>query len=210
MTRHVPLPRDEQSSGFFDLDVLYTRQVEQMRMPLMPLAPVAPVARGAPRVQVVEAAPRTVEGSAARRGPIGWFAMFVAWLATMTTAVLVTTQLPGHIRPRTRVATPTPTPTPIQTPIQTPTASGPPVVAFSDLPRALPATRPQLRHWASHASAAAQPAHEVALPPVPPANAVAAPPSQPAPAPNATPSLEDLIRHEVAAEQKRLHGAPGR
>ena len=207
MTRHVPVPRDEQSSGFFDLDVIYTRHVEQMRMPLMPLAPVV---RRAPRAQVVEAAPRTVEGNAARRGPIGWFAVFVAWLGTMTTAVLLTTQVPGHIRPRTRVATATATSTPTPTPTPTHNASGPPVVAFSDLPRALPATRPQLRHWASHASAATQPAQEVAPPPAPRANSIEVPHAQPAPAPNATPSLEDLIRHEVAAEQKRLHGAPGR
>jgi hypothetical protein len=219
MTRHVPLQRDEQNSGFFDLDVLYTQHVEQLRMPAVPLAPVP---RRAPPARRIETAPRAVEHSATRNRRVGWFAVFVAWLATMTTVVLVTTQLPGHIRLRTRVAsvapppptaTPTATSTTASAPALTPTASGPPVVSFSDLPKSLPPAHPHVRHWAPRAPAAAQQAEEVSAPPAPPAPpavTVAAPPVQPAPAPNATPSLEDLIRHEVAAEQKRLHGAPGK
>jgi hypothetical protein len=105
-------------------------------------------------------------------------------------------------------------------------ASTTPVLSVFDLPRAGVSTAPA-RHVVRHVVRAAQPTNEaqapvtaaatsapepVAQPAAPPPKPVAQPappppkpvaaPAAPAPAPG---SLEDLIRREVAAEQKRLH-----
>jgi hypothetical protein len=227
---HVPLQRGAQNSGLFDLDALYTMHVEEIRLPALPLPPAL---RRAPRPQVVEAllheAP--LVPSAARVQPIGWFAVFIAWLATITLAGVVTTQLPGHVAVRARGVAPvaatlpgssSPSTTaaasaaasatmPGGAMTATVTASGPSVMVFSDLPRAvLPEPRPHARHSAPRTSAAASalPDGAVSSPPPQTVRVVAAAPSTPPPASNGGSSLEDLIRHEVAAEQKRLHAAP--
>jgi len=250
---------------------------------------------------------------ALRRKPIGWYAVFVTWLATSTLAALVATQVTGHVHVRSpalaappagapapgsaaagapalanaggapanattpvnagaaapSAATPaTARPTPPSAPgpalAQAPAAAPSPALApsehtisVSDLPRAgaheaavarhaaplavnaKPATIARVSRAAAsppeddaddaapaapaHAAAAATPssasspsaaharAHAAApaAEPLAPATAAAAParapapPAAPAPAPG---SLEDLIRKEVAAEQKKLHG----
>jgi hypothetical protein len=71
-------------------------------------------------------------------------------------------------------------------------------------PVATPAPAPAPVEHVAAAAPAPKPAPEAAPPPKPaPVTAVAAPAAAaPAPAPG---SLEDLIRREVTAEQKRLH-----
>jgi hypothetical protein len=230
---HLPA-RGAQNSGFFDLDALFPINVEQIRKPPTVRAPSRPpplpprASRGMPQLQIVEVPRRVAARGATRRQPIGWFAVFVAWLAMVTTAALVTTQLSGHARVRTHIAAPALAPAPALVPAPAPatatatataTASGPPVVAFSDLPKSLPASRtPRVRHAAAPSTPAPKPTEDTdapSLPPVktvvvaipPPPTPAAAPAAPSPPASNGTPSLEDLIRREVAAEQKRVHDA---
>jgi hypothetical protein len=167
---------------------------------------------------------------AARPRPIGWFAVFVTWVATATLGVLSATQVPAHRAVRARVSPVAAAAAPAIAPAvasasapapaaasasATPPASTTPVLSVSDLPRAVAtpaAVHRVVRHVraapareapppAAPATAAPEPAAQAAPPPPKPAAAVAAPPAP------AAGSLEDLIRREVAAEQKRLHGA---
>ncbi len=208
------VPRGEQSSGFFDLHTLYTMHVQPtpraLPPPLPASLPVVPFARDLPRPRPREAlAPSPA--TRARPQPIGWYAVFVTWLATLTLATLSATQLPAHVatqpRPPAPTLAPTPTPTLPPTPTPTPAPSpGPPTIALSDLPRVAPAPA---RTAPRHAHAFVLPSPEPAPAPAsvsPLSPAPAAAPSPP-PASTANMSLEDLIRHEVAAEQKRLHPA---
>jgi hypothetical protein len=224
--------RGEQSSGFFDLDTLYAIHVEQVRPPPVRLPPPLPlpVARPVPRPAPV-AVPVEVRPLATRRAPrpqpIGWFAVFVTWLATMTLATLVATQLPAHGRmhPRllgtsTPASAPAPTvaPTPTLTPAATLTPTLPPtpstpVLSVTDLPRVLPRAPPLTRRAVPRATTPTPPPETTPAPP--PATEAAAPAPSPAKAPpaaapasTASNSLDDLIRREVAAEQKRLHPHP--
>ncbi|HEY3815958.1 MAG TPA: hypothetical protein VGL81_02250 [Polyangiaceae bacterium] len=246
----VHVPRGEQSSGFFDLDALYTMHVQHTRravpppLPLPAILPVRPVARPLP-----PALPRETLASwpatRARPQPIGWYAVFVTWLATMTLATLSATQLPAHVATHARALTPllppaltlppTPAPTLASASASAPTLapspalpSAPPSFAIADLPRVLPHVR------SAPARPATRHARSVAAPPEPPSSPSPPPPPAPAPASASAPipalapspratsaaslssppastadtSLEDLIRHEVAAEQKRLHPPP--
>ena len=210
------LPRGEQSSGFFDLHTLYTMHVQPtpraVPPPLPASLPVVPFARDVPRPRPREAlAPSPA--ARARPQPIGWYAVFVTWLATLTLATLSATQLPAHVATHARPPAPTPTPapapplTPALTPAPAPAPSpDPPTIALSDLPRVAPAPA---RTAPRHVHATVLPPPEPSPTPAsvsPPSPAPAIAPSPP-PASTANMSLEDLIRHEVAAEQKRLHPA---
>ena len=213
-------PRGEQSSGFFDLDTLYAIHAEQVRPPPIRLPPPLPVVRlvrrPAPLAVPFEVRPVATR-RAARPQPIGWFAVFVTWLATTTLATLAATQIPAHGTTHARLlgtstpasaSTPTPTLalTPALTPALPPTPSTP-VLSVSDLPRVLPRAVHPTRRAVPRATTPPPetnpaPAHATeAAPALPPAK----PPPAAAPASTANLSLDDLIRREVAAEQKRLH-----
>ena len=211
--------RGEQSSGFFDLDTLYAIHVEQVRPPPIGLPPALklPVVRPVPRPAPL-AVPFEVRPVATRRAPrpqpIGWFAVFVTWLATTPLATLAATQIPAHGTTHARLlstSTPASAPTPARRhrspnspPPPTPST---PVVSVSDLPRVLPRAALPTRRAVPRATtpppetnpAPAQ-ATEAA-----PAPSPAKPPPAAAPTSTANLSLDDLIRREVAAEQKRIH-----
>jgi hypothetical protein len=225
---HARAARGEQSSGFFDLDTLYAIHVEQVRPPPIRLPPPLPVAQPVRRPAPL-AVPFEVHAVASRRAPrpqpIGWFAVFVTWLATTTLATLAATQLPAHGTTHARLlgtstpasaitpaSTPTPTPTlaltPALTPAPPPTPSTP-VFSISDLPRVLPRAALPTRRAVPRATTpppetTAAPAQTTEAAPTP---SPAKPPPAAAPASTAN-SLDDLIRREVAAEQKRLHPPP--
>ena len=244
------VPRGTQSSGFFDLDTLFSMHVQQVRRPTrMPpplptsLPPTSLPARRAPPAAELLRAPRAtpvpldVPGARAmaitwhtvntrrtpRPRPIGWFAVFVTWLATATLATLTATQLPGHVPTRSRgtvaqvapVAAPDAVPVPVAAPAPVPASasapaqvSAPASVAIADLPHATsPASTAPTRNVATHASATPRPVQVATTPR--PAPAPAAAPA-PAPVSTANMSLEDLIKHEVATEQKRLHPSASR
>lgn len=230
-------PRGQQSSGLFDLHSLYTVQVEQMQALEAPL--MLPVPRIAPPLQVRARAPQVTavdayEVSLTKRipRPIGWYAVFVTWVATVTLGAAAATQVPAHVRTRVHpvvaaapaAATATATASAAATTTATATASNSvPVFVISDLPRVLPraAGRTHAKWVASPARRAAEAPAETQTPapaqaptPQPTKAPVAAPP---APAANAAPvpatplstggTLEDLIRREVAAEQKKVRAA---
>jgi hypothetical protein len=219
------MPRGEQSSGFFDLHSLYEMHVE--RGEAAPLV-VVPVPRIAPPLQVPMRAPQVTAVDAYEvalaRGiprPIGWYGVFVTWLATATLAAAVATQVPAHVRTRVRpiVATATATAAPTATATATPTSSVP-VFVVSDLPRAqtkapAPATHVKLaaaapvRTAAPSTAPASSPAPVAVAPPPPAHAATAAAPPAPTPPSTGGSSLEDLIRREVAAEQKKIRAAKG-
>ncbi len=227
-TRRVHLPRGEQSSGFFDLDALYTMYPEQAHpAPLPVMVP----RRSRPSALAIETlAPRPRR--ATRPKPIGWFAVLVTWLATTTLASLAATQVPGHVRlrtctvvapaagaiaPATSVATAVPpvpaTSASVAVPPAVPSSSENVIsvdrlpVAGAALAHAHPLAAPHVRHVAPHPARLADPA------PAPEKEAEAAPSPAPAlspvakapPVSTANMSLDELIRHEVAAEQKRVH-----
>jgi hypothetical protein len=226
--RHAPrvhLPRDEQSSGFFDLDALYTAYPVQA-----PSAPVPVMVPRRPRTRPLVVEEPVVELRRARRAqPVGWFAVFVTWLATTTLASLVATHVPGHVRLRPRTAPPSASvivpattagsvtvPSATSATASVPAAATPSTTAISvdelpvagaSFPHVHAADVPRIKHTVMHPSRVAAP------PPVPaaPTEALHAPaPSpppvaKPAPVSTANMSLDELIRHEVAAEQKRVH-----
>jgi hypothetical protein len=122
--------RGEQSSGFFDLAAMQAADLEQIMLraqasPHLPRAmglpnskarsiPGAPLAWPEPEIEwvpeshprllnlVVDDAPRYY----ARVRGVGWFGVAVAWLATMTTGVLIATTVPAHVAARAHVAAP--------------------------------------------------------------------------------------------------------
>ncbi len=228
--RRVHLPRDEQSSGFFDLDALYTMYPEQARPAP---SPVMVPRRSRPRplaVETSEVQPRR----ATRPKPIGWFAVLVTWLATTTLGSLAATQVPGHVHLRTRtVVAPAPGAIAPATSVATPVPAAPAASASAAMPPAVPSSSenvisvdqlpvagaalahahphplaaPRVRHLAPRPARLAQPAPapvneaEEAPSPAPPPLPVAKTP----PVSTANMSLDELIRHEVAAEQKRVH-----
>ncbi len=230
-TRHVHLPRGEQSSGFFDLDALYTMYPEQARPAPLPVM-VPKRARTIPIV--IEEESVVVLRRAARPKPIGWFAILVTWLATTTLAGLAATQVPGHVHlgthavivapapiapatsvtavsaaPGTSASVPIPIPIPPAAP-----SSSENVISVDQLPlagaalaHAHPLAAPHVRHVAPHLARLADPTPapvkeaEAAPSPAPPPPPVA----KAAPVSTANMSLDELIRHEVAAEQKRVH-----
>jgi hypothetical protein len=227
--RHAPrvhLPRDEQSSGFFDLDALYTAYPVQA-----PPAPLPVMVPRRPRTRPLVVEQPVVELRRARRAqPIGWFAVFVTWLATTTLAGLVATHVPGHVRLRPRTAPPSSgviVPATIAGSVtvasatsvtaSVPAAATPSsaaAISVDELPVAGASLRPahaveapRIKHTVTHPSRVAAPAPVPAAPtealhapaPSPP------PVARPAPVSTANMSLDELIRHEVAAEQKRVH-----
>ncbi|HEY5243691.1 MAG TPA: hypothetical protein VIJ22_19555 [Polyangiaceae bacterium] len=214
------VPRGEQSSGFFDLHTLYTMHVQPTQRaapPPLPAPPLPALLPVLPRRDLPQ--PRSREALApspatrARPQPIGWYAVFVTWLATLTLATLSATQLPAHVATHARPPAPAPTLTPALTLTLTPAltpaptpSSGPPTIALSDLPRVAPAPA---RTAPRHLHAIVHPPPEPFLTPtsVSPPSPAPAPAPSPAPASTTNMSLDDLIRHEVAAEQKRLHPA---
>ena len=161
---HARAARGEQSSGFFDLDTLYAIHVEQVRPPPIRLPPplpvVRPVRRPAPLAVPFELHPVATR-RAPRPQPIGWFAVFVTWLATTTLATLAATQIPAHGTTHARLlgtSTPASALTPASTPMPAPilaltpalTAAPPPtpstpVFSISDLPRVLLHAAPPTR-----------------------------------------------------------------
>ncbi|HEX8791010.1 MAG TPA: hypothetical protein VF765_08650 [Polyangiaceae bacterium] len=261
-------PRGQQNSGMFDLHAFYTAQVEQQQMQAMQAPLVLPVPRIAPPLQVRVPArvPQRIDAYDAYQAaiaraiprPIGWYAVFVTWLATVTLAVGATTQVPAHVSARMHpsVATATAvapatatasaaapaTATAKATATATATAapsSSVPEFTIADLPRVSDSSRVQQKAVAPvvHVRVAppseersaeppaatptpkAAPAPKPAAPPPPAPEPVAAAPAPPpatthAPPALATPlstggTLEDLIRREVAAEQKKVHAAKG-
>jgi hypothetical protein len=238
--RHVHLPRDQQSSGFFDLDALYaSMNVEQARPP--PLPPRLPPPLPPTMSRRSRPAQRASEGAVARPRrvprpkPMGWFAVFVAWLVTTTLATLAATQLPAHLRLRSRPAIPATVATIVAgvsssasssaaptVPVPAPASSVAPsatAIPVDQLPaagasgsaRAQPSSTPHAKHVVQRTAPAALTARATAAPeaaPVPPPTSAPpqmAPIVKAAPASTANMSLDELIRHEVAAEQKRLH-----
>jgi hypothetical protein len=223
-TRHVHLPRGEQSSGFFDLDALYTMYPEQARPAPLPVM-VPKRARSMPIL--IEEEPAIVLRRTARPKPIGWFAILVTWLATTTLGGLAATQIPGHVHLRTQAGTVAPVtiapattvttvpaaPASVAIPPAAPSSSDNAIsvdqlpVAAAALAHAHPLGPPHVRHVAPHPARPANP------PPAPVNEAEAAPSTAPPPPPvakaapvsTANTSLDELIRHEVAAEQKRVH-----
>ena len=249
VVRALPM-RGEQSSGLFNLDALYARQAPAVylvpastRPPALP-APTRPM----PASTWAPPVPMATRPMAARdavwldarhlnpalvraRRPIGWFAVFVAWLATATLGMLSATQIPGHAVARAS------TPSPVA-----PVASTEAPVTPSAVAQTSPPASPQLVEATSlpsvpaPASAAAPVAPVVPVAVAAPPPAVAPPhrvialgdaPSRPAAARTAAPSpppkhpvaqvasppstaglsLEALMRREVAAEQKRSQAA---
>ena len=251
--------REQLNSGVIDLQSLYTTELERMQalggepllvMP-MPEVPLLPPVMRAQQATAMDA----YEVALTRRipRPIGWYAVFVTWLATVTLAAAATTQVPAHVRTRVHpmvaaaaAATPataaatapamataaarattttTATATATATAIPTPTAtSSVPLFLVSDLPQAqTKAAPPALAKWVARTKRRAAAARVPAPPPAPtptpaptPASVAAAPPPPPA-ATTAAPvaatplsnggTLEDLIRREVAAEQKKIRAA---
>jgi len=171
-----------------------------------------------------------VRRRAARPKPIGWFAILVTWLATTTLGGLAATQIPGHVHLRTHAGMVAPAPIAAATTVTTvpavPATSAsiaiPPAarsssdnaisvdelpVAGAALAHAHPLAPPHVRHVAPHPARLANPAPapvneaEAAPSPAPPPPTVA----KAAPVSTTNMSLDELIRHEVAAEQKRVH-----
>ena len=262
--------REQQSSGFFDLQSLYTTELERMQALQGPAVISVPEPELLPQlpfeVRARQATAMDAYEVALTRGiprPIGWYAVFVTWLVTVTLAVGATTQVPAHVRTRVHpvvataaapaaaaarataaapaTATPTAparatataaaTATAVPKPSPTPTAtasSAVPIFLVSDLPRAQTKTEPPAHaKWVARSKRRAAPAHVAAPTPAPtptptpaaapaPAPVAVAPPPAPA-ATTATPvaatplatggTLEDLIRREVAAEQKKVRAA---
>ncbi len=216
-------PRGEMSSGLFDLDSLYERDVGRIEVRMPPALPLMarPPAAMRPSLPSVDELTINVDvedliPDVLRPKPIGWYAVFVTWVATSTLACLVATQVPAHALAPAPAPTQAVAPAPTQAVAPAMSASAPPVLSIADLPRvtaepsrALQKPAPVAKH-AFHAAAApvhaaAAPVHaEPAAAPAPPPTPApaAAPPAAPAPAAG---SLEDLIRREVAAEQKKVH-----
>jgi hypothetical protein len=154
----------DQSSGLFDLRAMGALPSARMRAPVPPRPPAylpppvqlypRPFQAHAPLIR--ELRPR---GRAEPYG-IGWFGVFVTWLATMTLGALSSTGLPAHITARAHIAglaaaisSPASAPSQLALPVAVspapvaPAASAasarptavPPEVGIADLPRA-PAT----------------------------------------------------------------------
>ena len=245
--------RERVNSGVIDLQSLYSTELERMQslqgpaivsVPEPELLPQLPFEMRARQATAMDAYEVALTRGIPR--PIGWYAVFVTWLVTVTLAVAATTQVPAHVRTRvhpvvaTAAATATApalaaataparaaaTATATATPTAT-TSSAVPLFLVSDLPRAQTKAEPPAHaKWVARSKRRAAPAH-VAAPtpaptptptpaPAPPPASVAAAPA-PAPAPTTAPvaatplatggTLEDLIRREVAAEQKKVRAA---
>ena len=152
-----------------------------------------------------------------------WFGVAVTWMATTTLGFLVATAVPAHVHrtaaaaiaisaPAVVATPPPPASVPATAPVapivqpQAASTTGPKVISLEDLPVAGPASTTKVAHPHHSSGIAAVPA-AVAVAQVrptvadaPPPPAKAAPPKQTGPM-----SLDDMIRHAVAAEQKQKH-----
>jgi len=189
--------RGEQSSGFFDLATMQAADLEQImlrtqasppRTRAMGLPsskarsiPVAPLAWPEPKLQwVPESQPRLLDLVVddapryyARVRGVGWFGVAVAWLATMTTGVLIATTVPAHVAARAHVAAPVaavvappgshatstsaPPPALLATPSSAVTAQGWTVVSAPETPATAPSNAPSVPAVTPHRRAHATP-----------------------------------------------------
>ncbi len=224
--QYMPAPaRGEQSSGLVDVGAMYAASVEQMmrraervqrpvvrvgtgraalpgHQPARGTVTQRPVAgsRRAGEYEEVDLAGEYALPGTGRRGPIGWFAVAVAWAATTTLAAAISTMVPAHglkgeiAKPPAPPAaaipalSPTPSlaPAPASTTPSLDLATG--IITPAPVSPASPATAP-------HTSAAISPA---AAAPTPPSTSAAAIPPPPAAIAKAKPISHPRVSHPDA------------